>query len=116
MVKKEVKNYAMKSGRTVKEIIVRPDKDNGLFEYKDIVAYVNKNLKNVAPHKRVVVRALNILGDKTLDTFNTTLKSRNDGVMMDNDTYDDYLKSKVKDNTKFTKFFMFSIAISEDPQ
>ena len=115
MVKKVIKNYTLKSGRTVKEMIVRPDKDNGIFTYKDIMNFVNTNIKTVAPHKRVVVRALNILGDRTLDTFNTTIKGRNDNQMLNEDQFDEYTKNKVKDYSMFKHFFSFSISISEDP-
>lgn len=115
MVKRVIRNYTLKSGRTVKEMVVKPEHENGVFTYKDIMNYVNSQIKNVAPHKRVVVRALNILGDRTLDTFNTTLKNRGDVAMMDDGQYDEYVKGKVKDPTKFTQFFNFSISISEDP-
>ncbi len=116
MVKRQIRNYTLRSGRTVKEMIVKPDSANGVFTYKDIMEYVNKNIKNVAPHKRIVVRALNILGDRTLDTFNTTLKKRSDKEMMDDGQYDEYVKGKVKDTSKFTNFLNFSISISEDPE
>jgi hypothetical protein len=115
MVKKTMKNYTLKSGRIVKEMIIKPDKANGVFTYKDIMNFVNTNIKNVAPHKRVVVRALNILGDRTLDTFNTTIKSRNDLKMLNEDEFDEYTKNKVKDSSHFKHFFSFSITISEDP-
>jgi len=116
MVKKVIKNYTLKSGRTVKEMIVRPDKDNGIFTYKDIMNFVNTNIKTVAPHKRVVVRALNILGDRTLDTFNTTIKGRNDNQMLNEDQFDEYTKNKVKDDSMFKHFFSFSIKTQMNQQ
>lgn len=115
MVKTSRKQYTLKSGREVKELIVRPDTNNGVFTYKDIESYVNKNIKNIAPHKRVVVRALTILGDRTVDTFDTTLKNRKDLRMMDDKEYDDYLTGGAKDTSKFKHFFNFSVTISEDP-
>lgn len=115
MVKKEFRNYTVKNGRTVKEMTIRPDKENGVFVYKDILEYVNKNIKNIAPHKRVTVRAVNIQGDRTLDTFNTTLKKRKDLLMIDDGQFDEYLKGEAKDITKFKHFYSFTISISEDP-
>lgn len=99
----------------MKEMTIKPDKDNGFFDYKDIEGYVNKQIKGLAPHKRVVVRALNILGDRTLDTFNTTLKDRKDLEMRDDGLFDEYLKAGVKDPTKYKHFYSFTISISEDP-
>lgn len=115
MVKTKINKYTLKSGREVKELVVKPDTENGLFKYKDIVSYVNKNLKNIGKDKRVVVRGLNILGDRTLDTFNTTLKKQNESELMNDSDYDDYLNSKVKDPSKFKYFHSFYISISTDP-
>lgn len=110
-----MRNYTTKAGVKIREMTVKPDSKNGVFDVADITKYVNNNLKNVAPHKRVVVRALNILGDRTLDTFNTTLKQGKDAKMMSVEEYDDYLKGKLKDPTKFKHFFSFTITIYEDP-
>jgi hypothetical protein len=66
---------------------------------------VTKQTKDLPEGSKVVVRSLNILRDTTLKGYNNDF--------MDEDTYYEYAKGKVKDDTKFKYFRNFTITVKE---
>ena len=90
---------------TKKTITIRPDKDNQIFTRKQIKEYCNKQMQKLGIDDRMTVTGLNILR-------NSSLKGYEDDFM-DDDAWDDYCKSKVRDGTKFNLFHEFTITIRE---
>ena len=86
-------------------ITIRPDKDNQLFSRKQIKDYCEKQIAKLGKDVKVVVTGLNILR-------NSSLKGYEDDFMDDN-AWDDYCESKVRDGTKFNLFHEFTITIRE---
>ena len=90
---------------TKKTITIRPDKDNQIFTRKQIKEYCNKQMQKLGIDDRMTVTGLNILR-------NSSLKGYEDDFM-DDDAWDDYCKSKVRDGTKYDKFYSFTITIRQ---
>ena len=88
---------------TKKTITIRPNKQNQLFSRKQIKEYCQKQMQKLGINDRMVVTGLNILR-------NSSLKGYEDDFM-DDDAWDDYCKSKVRDGTKYDKFYEFTITI-----
>lgn len=99
VIEKVFKNY------TKKIITIRPDKDDQVFTFKQIKKYIEEKTKDLPKDSKFFVRGLNILRD-------TTLKGYEDDFMTQDD-YDEYSKGKVKDATKFDKFYNFTITIQQ---
>ena len=87
-------------------ITIRPDKDNQLFTRKQIKDFCEKQMQKLSKDVKVVVTGLNILR-------NSNLKKYEDDDFMDDEEWDRYCKSKVRDCTKFDKFHEFTITIRE---
>ena len=90
---------------TKKTITIRPDKDNKWFTRKQIKEYCNKQMKKLGIDDRMTVTGLNILR-------NSSLKGYEDDFM-DDEAWDEYCNSKVKDGTKYDKFYSFTITIRQ---
>jgi hypothetical protein len=88
---------------TKKTITIRPNKQNQLFSRKQIKESCQKQMLKLGINDRMTVRGLNILR-------NSSLKSYEDDFM-DDDAWDDYCKSKVRDSSKYDKFYSFTITI-----
>ena len=86
-------------------ITIRPDKDNKLFTRSQIKTYCNKQMQKLGIDAKMTVRGLNILR-------NSNLKGYEDDFM-DDDAWDDYCNSKVRDGTKYDKFYSFTITIRQ---
>ena len=88
-----------------KQVTIYPDRDDQLFDYKQVKAYVTKQTKDLPEDAHVIVRGLNILRDSTLKSYG--------GDMMDEEVFYEYTKGKVKDDTKFKYFRNFTITVKE---
>ena len=86
-------------------ITIRPDKDNQLFTRKQIKEYCIKQMQKLGIDDRMVVTGLNILR-------NSNLKEYEDDFM-DDEAWDRYCKSKVRDGEKYDKFYEFTITIRQ---
>jgi hypothetical protein len=93
------------NGFIQKSVTIRPDKENQIFQYKQIKAYVQEQKKKLPKGTKMIVRASNILRDTTLKGY--------DDDFMDEDDYDEYVKGKVKNIAKFKHFFNFTVTIIE---
>ena len=96
----ETPNYIKKT------ITVRPDKENQLFTHKQIRDYVTNKIKDLPKGAEYTVTGLNILR-------NSTLKMYAEAFMTDEE-YEKYTKGKVDDDTKFDKFYEFTVTIREE--
>jgi hypothetical protein len=103
MVKKDKTIEIITPNFIKRTITVRPDKENQLFTFKQVKEYCEKKQKQLPENAKMIIRGLNILRD-------TTLKSYDDNFMTE-DEYDNYSKGKVKDSSKFDKFYNFTITI-----
>ena len=90
---------------TKKTITIRPNIENQLFTRKQIKEYCKKTNAQLGKDDRMVVTGLNILR-------NSNLKEYEDDFM-DDEAWDRYCKSKVRDGTKFDKFYEFTITIRQ---
>ena len=90
---------------TKKTITIRPNKQNQLFTRSQIKEYCEKQIAKLGKDVKVVVTGLNILRNSSLKGY--------DDDFMDDDSWDDYCKSKVRDGTKFNLFHEFTITIRE---
>lgn len=106
MVKKELVSENKFNGFTKKEFVFRPDKKNQVFSYDMVKRIYNEFIKSLPKNSRNVVRGLNILGDTTLKGYNQDFKTVEE--------YDDYIKGKVTDETKFQFFYNITITVLED--
>ena len=88
---------------TKKTITIRPNKQNQLFSRKQIKEYCQKQMLKLGIDDRMTVTGLNILR-------NSSLKGYEDDFM-DDDAWDDYCNSKVRDSSKYDKFYSFTITI-----
>ncbi len=109
MVRITRREYTLKNGSVVKELTVKPNKQNQLFTYDQIKQFLDQKLPMISKDKKVIIRALNVLQD-------TTLKGYNDDSLITEDEYDSYLNGEVKDPQKFKHFFNFTISIRSDPE
>ena len=91
------------SNYTKKTWTIRPDKDNQLFTRKQIKEYCQKQMLKLGIDDRMTVTGLNILR-------NSSLKGYEDDFM-DDDAWDEYCNSKVRDSSKYDKFYSFTITI-----
>ena len=105
MVKKDPVKEFVTPNYIKKTITIRPDKANQLFTYKQVKTYCEQVLKTLHKDSKMIVKAENILRD-------TTLKSYDDDFISQAE-YDNYTQGKVKDATKFDKFYNFTITIRE---
>ena len=90
---------------TKKTITIRPNKENQIFTRKQIKEYCEKQMQKLGKDDRMVVTGLNILR-------NSNLKEYEDDFM-DDEAWDRYCESKVRDCTKFNLFHEFTITIRE---
>jgi hypothetical protein len=88
---------------TKKTITIRPDKNNQLFTRKQIKEYCQKQMLKLGIDDRMTVTGLNILR-------NSSLKGYDDDFMND-DAWNEYCNSKVRDSSKYDKFYEFTITI-----
>ena len=84
-------------------ITIRPNRDDQLFTRKQIKEYCQKQMLKLGKDDRMVVTGLNILR-------NSNLKEYEDDFM-DDEAWDRYCKSKVRDGAKYDKFYEFTITI-----
>ena len=84
-------------------ITIRPNRDDQLFTRKQIKEYCKKTNAQLGKDDRMVVTGLNILR-------NSNLKEYEDDFM-DDEAWDRYCKSKVRDGAKYDKFYEFTITI-----
>ena len=88
---------------TKKTITIRPDKDNQLFTRNQIKDYCEKQMLKLGINDKMLVTGLNILR-------NSSLKGYEDDFM-DDEAWNEYCNSKVRDGTKYDKFYSFTITI-----
>ena len=88
---------------TKKTITIRPNKQNQLFSRKQIKEYCQKQMQKLGIDDRMTVTGLNILR-------NSSLKGYEDDFM-DDAAWDEYCNSKVRDSSKYDKFYSFTITI-----
>ena len=88
---------------TKKTITIRPNKQNQLFTRKQIKEYCQKQMQKLNIDDRMTVTGLNILR-------NSSLKGYEDDFM-DDEAWDEYCNSKVRDSSKYDKFYSFTITI-----
>ncbi len=88
---------------TKKTITIRPNKQNQLFSRKQIKEYCEKQMQKLGIDDKMTVTGLNILR-------NSSLKGYEDDFM-DDDAWDEYCNSKVRDSSKYDKFYSFTITI-----
>lgn len=99
IIEKKFKNYIKRT------LTIRPDEEDQVFTFKQIKKYVEEKMKDLPPNGRYFVRGLNILRDTTLKGYEDDFQTQ--------DEYDEYAKGKVKDATKFDKFYNFTITIHQ---
>ena len=92
-------NYVKKS------LTIRPTNDNQLFSRKQIKEYCQKQMLKLGINDRMTVTGLNILR-------NSSLKSYEDDFM-DDEEWNEYCNSKVRDSSKYDKFYSFTITIRQ---
>jgi len=90
---------------TKKTITIRPNKKNQLFTRTQIKEYCQKQILKLGIDDRMTVTGLNILR-------NSSLKGYEDDFM-DDDAWNDYCNSKVRDSSKYDKFYSFTITIRQ---
>jgi len=86
-----------------KTITIRPDKKNGLLKFDQIKTYSDNQLKKLPTGAKMIVRGENILGDRTLKSY--------EGAFETQEEHDKYAMGRVVDAQKFDKYYNFTITI-----